>query len=462
MKKVLKYILILIILVEIFTPILSVQAAGGTCWSKGKIIGKTPDMRPEQCVSTGDFGCGISGTCHEKGVWQEDGQPAPPPPDGPTSGTAPHNKGTCWSGGVAINVYPGITPEECANGTMTDPRKGTWQAEGQPVPPPPDGPPTGYEMPQCSDGKDNDGDGAIDAVDPGCHSDGDATNGSSYDSEFNSEALRATIPYSPTSKYYFLEPITTSDGGGTGRSFDASDTNALAKYLNFMIKIFIGLCAVLAVIMMVIGGIEYMTSELVHSKEAGKSRMTNAIFGLIIALGAYALLYTINPDLLNTNIYIPVTTIGYADHEVPQTYDPVTKRYPGGLLYGAKWDDSVGAIPTLPASVSVKGPECTSVGQQNCTSTRGLDISVIELILAKCPQCKLMITGGTETWLHGGPAGKTAHGPKNPTIDLRAGYDARLDAFLSGGKPLVNMQRYPPPNGPMYETEGGNHWHIGP
>jgi len=54
--------------------------------------------------------------------------------------------------------------------------------------------------------------------------------------------------------------------------------------------------------MIVLGGIEYMTSELVSSKENGKQRITNAIFGLVIALGAYALLNTINPDLLKTDL----------------------------------------------------------------------------------------------------------------------------------------------------------------
>ena len=41
-----------------------------------------------------------------------------------------------------------------------------------------------------------------------------------------------------------------------------------------------------------------MTSELISSKEAGKERITHALLGLLIALGAYALLFTINPELL--------------------------------------------------------------------------------------------------------------------------------------------------------------------
>ncbi len=40
---------------------------------------------------------------------------------------------------------------------------------------------------QCADGKDNDGDGLIDAADPGCHTDGDASNTASYNLNLNSE-----------------------------------------------------------------------------------------------------------------------------------------------------------------------------------------------------------------------------------------------------------------------------------
>ncbi len=96
--------------------------------------------------------------------------------------------------------------------------------------------------------------------------------------------------------YYLLAPLPTLPTG-----FNTSQTNAFSVYLNTMIKIFIGLCAVLAVVMIVMGGVEYMTSELMHSKEHGKDRITGAVFGLVLALGAYALLNTINPDLLKSD-----------------------------------------------------------------------------------------------------------------------------------------------------------------
>lgn len=85
-------------------------------------------------------------------------------------------------------------------------------------------------------------------------------------------------------------------------TFDPTNTDNFVSYLNLIIKIFIGISAVLAVIMIVRGGIEYITSELISSKEAGKDHIKSAIFGLILALGAWLLLNTINPDILSGNL----------------------------------------------------------------------------------------------------------------------------------------------------------------
>ena len=123
----------------------------------------------------------------------------------------------------------------------------------------------------------------------------------------------------PPAGYQLLAPLPCPPGSTTGcetdgkgnlviKTFNPAQDNNLGAYLNLMIKIFIGICAVLSVVMIVIGGLEYMTSELVHSKEAGKEKITHAILGLIIALGAYALLYTINPDLLKSDVKIDSTT----------------------------------------------------------------------------------------------------------------------------------------------------------
>ena len=74
---------------------------------------------------------------------------------------------------------------------------------------------------------------------------------------------------------------------------------AFGKYMNLLIKLVIGIAAVLAMIMIIKGGFEYMASSLPSGKESGKGTIMEAILGLVIALSAYLILYTINPDLLN-------------------------------------------------------------------------------------------------------------------------------------------------------------------
>ena len=117
-----------------------------------------------------------------------------------------------------------------------------------------------------------------------------------------------TTPSAPADGiYHLLAPLPCRTGdanckGGLISDFNPAQANNIGGYLNLMITTFIGICAVLAVIMIVVGGIEYMTTELISTKEAGKERIRNAIFGLLLALGAYAILFTINPSILKTDL----------------------------------------------------------------------------------------------------------------------------------------------------------------
>ncbi len=124
-----------------------------------------------------------------------------------------------------------------------------------------------------------------------------------------------------TSKYVLLEPI------GDFTEFNTDDPCPFVKYLNIVIKIFLGICAVLAMIMIIAGGLQYMTSELPSFKEDGKSKITNAVIGFIMALAAYAFLNTLNPKLLNMCPHIPkaIINIGPAQ-EGTGTYEAISKE----------------------------------------------------------------------------------------------------------------------------------------
>jgi hypothetical protein len=270
--------------------------------------------------------------------------------------------------------------------------------------------------------------------------------------------------------YHLLSPLpcesnSSSEGcvGGQLKSFDPTGTGGgnLGKYLNIMIRIFIGICAVLAVIMIVIGGIEYMTSGLISSKEAGKDRMYGAVLGLLLALGAWTLLYQINPDLLKTDLNSLTDQTVEVDlqADIPQT--PVNGKYASGAAVGEVWwDGTSGALASLPAGVSVYNSQCTKVGQNSCTSTKGLRLDYINTILTKCPQCKpLSIQGGTEYWLHGGASGSTTHTPNSPTVDL--GLNSTLTAYIKSGTKTSEHRWTKDGISYLDETGTKNHWHAG-
>lgn len=80
--------------------------------------------------------------------------------------------------------------------------------------------------------------------------------------------------------------------------FDKIETNDIWVYFNKFLSIAIGLAGALAVIMIIIGGVEWMGNDSIFGKTKAKERITSAILGLLIALGSYALLNTINPDLV--------------------------------------------------------------------------------------------------------------------------------------------------------------------
>jgi hypothetical protein len=97
--------------------------------------------------------------------------------------------------------------------------------------------------------------------------------------------------------YKPLEPAIVGQTPGTEVQLK---TFIYAAFTQFLI-----VCAVLAVIMIIYGGFLYITSMGGGAKSEAKKKIWGAIVGLILALISYALLYTINPQLVN---YDPVLT----------------------------------------------------------------------------------------------------------------------------------------------------------
>ena len=88
---------------------------------------------------------------------------------------------------------------------------------------------------------------------------------------------------------------------GVGSGSNKSITN-FSQYVRGMFQFLIGLAALLAVVQIIFGGIEYMTTDAISGKSAGKERINQALLGLLLAIGAWLVLSTIDPNILKTTL----------------------------------------------------------------------------------------------------------------------------------------------------------------
>ncbi|MEK7175583.1 MAG: pilin [Patescibacteria group bacterium] len=288
-------------------------------------------------------------------------------------------------------------------------------------------------------------------------------------------------PPKVTDDYKFLAPLPDPDKDGelqttfqVKNTIDASgkEVSALGKYLNQMLKIAIGLVALLALIMIIYGGLEYMLSGLATEKSEGKKKIWNAIFGLILALGSYAILYTINPNLLKVEPNLG-TNLKYTAPPPELTPDPDTggattefngKQYQKGAALN---DADLIEANNLRASllgITINKGECTTYGQENCTSLIGFDTKIIADTQDGCGDCAITVTGGTETWLHTNTyTFQTTHKPGSSTVDFSAGNE-KLNKYIMGitsGTFPSEAMCYKHTNDIVYYAEQEpDHWHA--
>lgn len=91
--------------------------------------------------------------------------------------------------------------------------------------------------------------------------------------------------------------------------------NFIGAYVNAIYRWLIGVMALFAVVMIMVGGIQYMLrGGSQQGVTEAKARITNALVGMVILLGSYVLLYTTNPQL---TIFAPLEIKPVFDRPLP-------------------------------------------------------------------------------------------------------------------------------------------------
>ena len=112
--------------------------------------------------------------------------------------------------------------------------------------------------------------------------------------------------YAQSSNYTLLAPLPCVDPAKNCDTIATQTT--LSDYLPGAFNLAIGIGAVLAFIMITYGGFLYATSDAITGKSEGREKIENAIWGLILVIGAWAILYTINPKILDFSLLLPPPT----------------------------------------------------------------------------------------------------------------------------------------------------------
>lgn len=266
-------------------------------------------------------------------------------------------------------------------------------------------------------------------------------------------------------KYKLLAPIPGFD--------NVRNSTSLSDYLSTIYNLGLGIAAALSVVMIVIGGIKYATSEVVSSKEDGKQTIQNAIFGLVLALGSFVIIQTINPDLLNLNLGLSTVPIeDTSGDDIPkQNADGSYAGWKDSGKKGDSWklsdndpksDQKIRAM-LLEKGIGVNKKDCAEIGDSDCTSVRELpqrSIDALIILKEKC-DCTVIVTGATEFWLH------ASHGPGKNIVDISP--NTKLDNYISAnnGFPLnckgiskIGYMFTPEAGGYCSKNFTGKHWHA--
>ena len=91
------------------------------------------------------------------------------------------------------------------------------------------------------------------------------------------------------------EELVTAGTGAPPQDFGSYAKVVYDRVLGFII--------VVAILMVVFAGVQYAASAVPGAKSNAKERIMSAIWGLVLALVSYLILYTINPDLLTFDIF---------------------------------------------------------------------------------------------------------------------------------------------------------------
>ncbi len=217
------------------------------------------------------------------------------------------------------------------------------------------------------------------------------------------------------------------------------DVTTAGPYIEGIFILIIAIATGLAVIKIIFGGIKYMSTDAFSGKSEARGTIENAIWGLLLAISAWLILYTINPNLIKFDLKIPVQKIS----EKPPGGG-------GGNLGGLGLTQEQAMSQLRAANVGVSSPILLAGIKQ-----KTIDEIIRLKITCGCDVTVTSATGGT----HNSGTCSHANGYKVDlrTTDSLTSYITRNYTSLPDRNDGAKMYRAP--TGALYALES-THWDI--
>lgn len=180
-------------------------------------------------------------------------------------------------------------------------------------------------------------------------------------------------------------------------------------FISLIYKWALGIVGAAAFGVIIYGAILYTVSAGNASRQQeARNWISGAVWGIVLLLGAYVILYTINPDLVKIR-----QTQDFLDSLVKPVSipKPPAAALPSEVIAA----DSQIRSEINKAGIGVNKGACQYASQTDCTNLAGLPTNAVSGLLKmanECSGCNILITGGTE-------AGHKEHGSGKPVVDLR-------------------------------------------
>lgn len=120
--------------------------------------------------------------------------------------------------------------------------------------------------------------------------------------------------------YCLLEPIPEFGNKITPET-------GFGEYVNTLIRLILGVVGVIVVVTFVYGGIMWMGTDSIFKKTDARQKMEDAALGTLLLIGAYIILNTINPNLVDIKINIPNSFTTLKIEEISDSGEVLTIEY---------------------------------------------------------------------------------------------------------------------------------------